>query len=34
MKLKDKLLSCGLVQDNEYLDKYVEIMETKSSPTK
>lgn len=34
MKLKDKLLSCGLVHDNEYLDKYVEIMETKSSPTK
>ena len=34
MNIKDKLLSCGLVHDNEYLDKYVEIMETKSAPTK
>lgn len=34
MNLKERLLSCGLVNDNKYLDKYVEIMETKSSPTK
>jgi hypothetical protein len=34
MKLKERLLSCGLVHDNEYLDKYVEIIETKSVPVK
>ena len=34
MKLKKRLLSCGLVYDNEYLDKYVEIIETKSVPVK
>ena len=34
MNLKEKLLSCGLVCDNEYLDRYVEIMESKSSPQK
>lgn len=34
MNLKERLLSCGLVHDNEYLDKYVEIIETKSAPTK
>ncbi len=26
MNLKKRLLSCGLVHDNEYLDKYVEII--------
>lgn len=34
MNIKEKLLTYGLVHDNEYLDKYVEIMETKSAPTK
>jgi hypothetical protein len=34
MNLKERLLSCGLVHDNEYLDKYVEIINAKSFPTK
>ena len=34
MNLKEKILSFGLVHDNEYLDKYVEIIERKSAPVK